>query len=86
MNEKNIVLVQRQDRGKTNVLYAEKGDAVFCLCHWKLISVSGCGPVLDENGLCEIFALGPARTPGNGVFEIFMKCFRDIIFLLQTEF
>lgn len=42
--KKNIVLVQRQDRGKTNVLYAEKGDAVFCLCHWKLISVSGCGP------------------------------------------
>ena len=26
-------------------------------------------PVLDENGLCEIFALGPARTPGNGVFR-----------------
>lgn len=31
-------------------------------------SIRGVEPVLDENGLCEVFALGPARTPGNGVF------------------
>lgn len=26
-------------------------------------------PILDKNGLNEIFSLGPARSPGNGVFE-----------------
>ena len=34
-----------------------------------LFQYPGVDPVLDENGLCEIFALGPARTPGNGVFR-----------------
>ena len=69
MKRKNIVLVQRQDRGKTNVLYAEKGDAVFASAIGSLFQYPGVDPVLDENGLCEIFALGPARTPGNGVFR-----------------
>lgn len=26
-------------------------------------------PVIDTYGLCEIFGLGPARSPGNGVFQ-----------------
>ena len=26
-------------------------------------------PVLDRNGLCEIFGLGPSKTPGSGVFK-----------------
>ena len=36
-------------------------------------------PVVDKNGLCEIFALGPARTCGNGVFQ-------NIFELLPGEF
>ncbi len=28
-----------------------------------------CKPILDEEGLCEIFALGPAKTYGKGVFS-----------------
>jgi asparagine synthase (glutamine-hydrolysing) len=26
-------------------------------------------PVVDRSGLCEIFALGPSKTPGNGVYK-----------------
>lgn len=39
----------------------------------------GINPVVDKNGLCEIFALGPARTCGNGVFQ-------NIFELLPGEF
>lgn len=86
MKRKNIVLVQRQDRGKTNVLYAEKGDAVFASAIGSLFQYPGVDPVLDENGLCEILRLVRQELPETVFFEIFMKCFRDIIFLLQTEF
>lgn len=33
-----------------------------------LLVVPGIVPKLDREGLCEIFALGPAKTPGKGVF------------------
>ncbi len=26
-------------------------------------------PIIDKNGLCEIFGVGPARSPGSGVFK-----------------
>ncbi|MFA9380157.1 MAG: asparagine synthase (glutamine-hydrolyzing) [Acetanaerobacterium sp.] len=34
-----------------------------------LFEYPGIKPVIDENGLCEIFGLGPARTPGCGVYR-----------------
>ncbi len=34
-----------------------------------LFEFPGINPVLGREGLCEIFGLGPARTPGHGVFE-----------------
>ncbi len=34
-----------------------------------LFEYPGIKPVVDESGLCEIFALGPARTPGCGVYR-----------------
>lgn len=34
-----------------------------------LLAFPGINAVLDQEGLCEIFALGPARTPGKGVFR-----------------
>ncbi len=34
-----------------------------------LFEFPGVNPVLDREGLCEIFGLGPARTPGHGVFQ-----------------
>lgn len=34
-----------------------------------LFEYPGINPVIKKEGLCEIFGLGPARTPGNGVFD-----------------
>lgn len=34
-----------------------------------LFAYPGVNPVVDKNGLCEIFALGPAKTYGKGVFK-----------------
>ncbi|RKJ40339.1 asparagine synthase (glutamine-hydrolyzing) [Acutalibacter sp. 1XD8-33] len=34
-----------------------------------LFEYPGVNPVLGRDGLCEIFGLGPARTPGCGVFQ-----------------
>lgn len=34
-----------------------------------LFEYPGINPVLDRQGLCEVFGLGPARTAGNGVFK-----------------
>lgn len=34
-----------------------------------LFEFPGVNPTLDREGLCEIFGLGPARTPGCGVFQ-----------------
>ena len=34
-----------------------------------LFAYPGVRPVLDHDGLCEIFALGPAKTYGKGVFK-----------------
>ena len=34
-----------------------------------LFEYPGVNPVLDREGICEVFGLGPARTPGCGVFQ-----------------
>lgn len=34
-----------------------------------LFTYPGVEPILDQNGLCEIFALGPAKSYGKGVFK-----------------
>lgn len=34
-----------------------------------LFEFPGVNPVLGREGICEIFGLGPARTPGHGVFQ-----------------
>lgn len=34
-----------------------------------LFAYPGVEPILSAAGLCEIFGLGPARSPGNGVFQ-----------------
>jgi len=34
-----------------------------------LFEYPGISPIIDRYGLCEIFGLGPARTPGCGVFK-----------------
>ena len=34
-----------------------------------LLRYPGVEPIIDKYGLCEVFGLGPARTPGSGVFQ-----------------
>ena len=34
-----------------------------------LFEFPGIKPKIDEEGICELFGLGPAHTPGNGIFK-----------------
>lgn len=43
------------------LVFASERKALFCY--------PGTFPRLDKKGLCEIFALGPSKTPGCGVFK-----------------
>ncbi len=46
---------------ENNMIFASEIKALFCYPNFK--------PKLDKNGLCEIFALSPAKTQGVGVFK-----------------
>lgn len=46
-----------------------EGTLVFGSEIKALFEYPGIKPIVDENGLCEIFGLGPARTPGCGVYR-----------------
>ncbi|MBR3791249.1 MAG: asparagine synthase (glutamine-hydrolyzing) [Clostridia bacterium] len=46
---------------ENNIIFASEIKALFCYPNFK--------PRLDKNGLCEIFALSPAKTQGVGVFK-----------------
>ena len=61
--KKILFLFRDRIRGKTNVLYAEKGDAVFASAIGSLFQYPGVDPVLDENGLCEILRLVRQELP-----------------------
>ena len=56
--------------GVKPLFYTIQGDRLAFASEIKaLFEFPGVNPVLDKNGICEIFGLGPARTPGCGVFE-----------------
>lgn len=44
------------------------GTLVFASELKGIFTFPGIKPKLNRNGLCEIFGLGPSKTPGNGVF------------------
>lgn len=46
---------------ESKILFASEIKALF--------QYPGINPVIDQYGLCEIFGLGPARSPGNGVYK-----------------
>lgn len=55
--------------GVKPLFYTEvNGRLVFASEIKALFEYPGLNPVLGRDGLCEIFGLGPVRTPGNGVF------------------
>ncbi len=78
--KKKRLFLCRDRIGVKPLFYTHKGsDFVFGSQIKTLLSSGVATPYIDEEGLNEIFFLGPARTPGNGVF-------RDIKELLPGEY
>lgn len=64
------LFLARDRLGVKPLFYAERGKALLFGSELKtLLAHPAVEPVLDAEGLAEIFALGPSRTPGHGVFR-----------------
>lgn len=60
----------RDRLGVKPLFYTRKGEAFIFSSELKgLFVYPGIEPIIDREGLCEIFALGPAKTYGKGVFK-----------------
>lgn len=70
-NEAEQSLFMARDRmGVKPLFYARRGDTFIFGSELKaLLAHPKIRPEVDTDGLAEIFALGPARTPGHGVFK-----------------
>lgn len=64
------LLLFRDRLGVKPLFYTMAGENLVFASEIKgLFAYPGIEPVLDRDGLCEIFALGPAKTYGKGVFK-----------------
>ncbi len=68
--EEKILFIARDHLGVKPLFYNYNDDRIIFGSEIKvLLAHPDITPELDEEGLCEIFGLGPARTLGTGVFK-----------------
>jgi asparagine synthase (glutamine-hydrolyzing) len=69
-DSKKSVFLSRDSLGVKPLFYSSKdGSFIFGSEIKALLAWPGLKPVVDRYGLCEIFGLGPARSPGCGIFK-----------------
>jgi asparagine synthase (glutamine-hydrolysing) len=69
-NNKKSLFLCRDRFGVKPLFYTLKNDYIIFASEIKaLFKYPEIDPILDKNGLCEIFGLFPSRTEGNGVFK-----------------
>lgn len=79
---KKKVMIFRDRAGVKPLFYTKIGDTLVFSSELKaLFEFPGFSPVIDHDGLCEVFGLGPAKTNGKGVFknvnEVLPGCFME---------
>lgn len=68
--EKEQLFMARDRIGVKPLFYAHRGSGLLFASELKaLLAHPAVRPEIDEEGLSEIFMIGPARTPGHGVFR-----------------
>ena len=69
-SEADRMVLSRDRMGEQPVFYAQRGDRVAFSDHPDTLLKNACAePVMDADGLRELFGLGPARTPGRTPFR-----------------
>ncbi|WP_352399294.1 asparagine synthase (glutamine-hydrolyzing) [Anaerotignum sp.] len=67
---KNITLLYRDRSGVKPLFYSITGDGIVFSSEIKgIFAYPGITPLLDKEGLNEVFSIGPAKTYGKGVFK-----------------